>query len=99
MGAPGLWELDIHECEIFSGGAGPFVKRHDLAAALEALFRRLVINPESGVSTDGTAALSLSSSQFDRIVEDGVVPGLTVVYHLVPEERRVVVRKIQLLPA
>jgi hypothetical protein len=41
----------------------------------------------------------LSSHQFDQVVEGRVVPALTLIYDVIHEESRVVIRRIQRLAA
>ncbi len=95
------WRIDTQECEVF-GGDDSIATPDELNAALTFLpqvLERLRVDPEAGVSTVGTSALSLSSHQFDHVIGGRVVPGLTLIYDLIPEEGRVVLRRIQLLSA
>jgi len=94
------WQIDAQECEIF-GGADSVAAPEELNAALASLpkiLARLRENPESGAATVGTSALSISSHPFDHVIGDRVVPALVLVYDVIREESRIVIRKIQLLP-
>ena len=57
------WKIDTKECEVF-GGDDSIAAPEELTAALASLpqvLERLRVDPEAGVSTVGTSALSLSS--------------------------------------
>jgi hypothetical protein len=97
------WRIEAAPgCEIFSG-EDAITSRDERDAALHGslpkILARLVTDLASVGSTMSPSPLTLVSNESDVVVGDRVVPGLTLVYDLLPDEGRVVIRRIQLLRA